>query len=173
MWPHHAYGKNAIVGDGHHGNAILSKHPFVHWENYDISRWWFSQRGILMGKMDNNVYVLCCHFGLISLERRYQLRHLLELVTHHIPLQSPVIIAGDFNDWRLKLDKKLKWEGFREAHSEVGNRPARTFPAAAPLLHMDRIYYKNLKLVDAEVMRDSPWNKLSDHCALTASFVTH
>ena len=30
LWPHYAYGKNAIYNAGHHGNAILSKYPFKH-----------------------------------------------------------------------------------------------------------------------------------------------
>ena len=38
LWPHYAYGKNAIYDKGHHGNAILSKHPFVSWENVNLSR---------------------------------------------------------------------------------------------------------------------------------------
>ncbi len=29
IWPHFAYGKNAIYSAGHHGNAILSKHPIL------------------------------------------------------------------------------------------------------------------------------------------------
>ena len=30
-WPHYAYGRNAIYRKGDHGNAILSKFPFVRW----------------------------------------------------------------------------------------------------------------------------------------------
>ena len=37
VWQHHAYGKNAIYKSGHHGNAILSKYPFVEWENINVS----------------------------------------------------------------------------------------------------------------------------------------
>ena len=33
VWHHYAYGKNAIYKSGHHGNAILSKYPFLEWEN--------------------------------------------------------------------------------------------------------------------------------------------
>src|SRR2546428_5814716 len=32
IWQDFAYGENAIQSDGHHGNAILSKYPIVHWE---------------------------------------------------------------------------------------------------------------------------------------------
>src|SRR5438132_888733 len=37
LWPHFAYGKNAVYTYGHHGNAILSKYPFSFYENIDIS----------------------------------------------------------------------------------------------------------------------------------------
>src|SRR5690349_17254196 len=29
LWPHFAYGRNAVYTNGHHGNAILSKHPIT------------------------------------------------------------------------------------------------------------------------------------------------
>jgi len=29
MGPQHAYGRNAAYPEGHHGNAILSQHPFT------------------------------------------------------------------------------------------------------------------------------------------------
>ncbi len=36
VWPHFAYGKNAIYPEGHHGNAILSKFPITDWSNHVI-----------------------------------------------------------------------------------------------------------------------------------------
>lgn len=170
IWHHHVYGKNAIYSHGHHGNAILSKQAFLHTQNIDISRWKFSRRGILMGRLESGVYVLCAHFGLVGLERRYQMRDMLQLIQSHIPSTVPLIIAGDFNDWRLSLDKKFKKNGFKEAYSECGIKPAKTFPAKLPLLSVDRIYYRNMNLIDAEVLKKSPWKKLSDHCALSANF---
>ena len=170
IWPHHVYGKNAIYSHGHHGNAILSKQAFLHTQNIDISRWKFSRRGILMGRLESGVYVLCAHFGLLGLERRYQMRDLLRLIESHIPPNEPLVIAGDFNDWRLSLDKKFKRNGFKEAYSECGIKPARTFPAKLPLLSVDRIYYRNIHLIDVKVLKQHPWKKLSDHCALDANF---
>lgn len=46
-WPFHAYGKNAIYNAGHHGNAILSKHPFEHWENINVSPFTWASRSLL------------------------------------------------------------------------------------------------------------------------------
>jgi signal transduction histidine kinase len=37
IWHHHAYGKNAVYPEGHHGNAILSKYPIKRWDNLDLT----------------------------------------------------------------------------------------------------------------------------------------
>lgn len=47
VWPFHAYGKNAIYNAGHHGNAILSKHPFEYWENINVSPFPWASRSLL------------------------------------------------------------------------------------------------------------------------------
>lgn len=171
IWQHHAYGQNAIYDTGHHGNAILSKFPFVEHKNVDVSLWNFSQRGLLLGKTDNGVYLLCVHLGLLALERQTQLQSLVALVNKEIPKDAPLIIAGDFNDWSMDIDKRIsKTLHVKEAYSTMYGKPARTFPSKLPILPMDRIYYRNLELVDTEVLSGKPWSKLSDHCALTAIF---
>ncbi|MDO9167585.1 MAG: endonuclease/exonuclease/phosphatase family protein [Methylobacter sp.] len=48
-WPFHVYGKNAIYNAGHHGNAILSKHPFERWENINVSPFPWASRSLLHG----------------------------------------------------------------------------------------------------------------------------
>jgi endonuclease/exonuclease/phosphatase family metal-dependent hydrolase len=170
-WSHFAYGKNAIAEEGHHGNAILSKYPFLEWENRDVSRWRFSSRGLLYGRLDNDIHLICAHLGLLAGERRYQARLLGKLIHERCHPAEPVIIAGDFNDWRLQVDKVMRGKlGFSEVIAEQSGRPARSFPAALPLLRVDRIYYRNLILEDARLLRGGIWSRLSDHAALTANF---
>lgn len=103
IWHHFAYGKNAIYSHGHHGNAILSKRPFSDWHNYSLSCHWFSQRGMLHGRIGNNIHLFCLHMGLFQSERRWQLAHAIAIIKSIISADSPVIIAGDFNDWKLGL----------------------------------------------------------------------
>ena len=171
VWPHHAYGRNAIYQKGHHGNAILSKNPFLESDNIDISQWWFSQRGVLFGKLKIGIHVVCIHFGLFRGERRRQLKMLLELLAQKVADDAPLIIAGDFNDWNGALHRQLISQfQFKEAYNVTYNRLAKTFPARLPLFAMDRIYYRNLKLLDAEVLSGAPWERLSDHRALYAAF---
>ncbi len=171
IWDHYAYGKNAIIEDGHHGNAILSKVPFAEWHNHDITRWSFSSRGLLFGHLQNGLVLICAHLGLIAVERRYQVQRLRELLESECDPEAPVIIAGDFNDWHLKIDRYMREElGFEEVHAVQDGMPARSFPAALPMLRMDRVYFKGLELVEAGLLRSGLWGQLSDHAALTAHF---
>jgi endonuclease/exonuclease/phosphatase family metal-dependent hydrolase len=171
IWPHFAYGKNSIAEDGHHGNAILSKYPFSEWENHDVSHWSFSSRGLLYGKIDNRINLVCAHLGLLAGERRYQVGRLQRLVEDRCAAGEPVIVAGDFNDWRMQVDKVMRQElGFSEVIAEQHGRPARSFPAILPVLRVDRIYYRGLELEEARLLRGGVWSRLSDHAALMASF---
>ena len=47
MWPQFAYGRNAVYPKGHHGNAVLSKFPIVHFRNHDVSVSGPEKRGLL------------------------------------------------------------------------------------------------------------------------------
>jgi endonuclease/exonuclease/phosphatase family metal-dependent hydrolase len=170
IWSHYAYGKNAIVEDGHHGNAILSKFPFIEWENHDVSRWRFSQRGLLYGRLDNGLHLICAHLGLLARERRYQIGRLQEIIEERCG-DEPVIVAGDFNDWRMQVDSIMREDmGFSEVITQIRGRPARSYPALLPLLRVDRIYFRGLKLESGRILRGGIWRRLSDHSALTASF---
>ena len=170
-WSHYAYGRNAIVDEGHHGNAILSKLPFTDWQNYDVSRWRFSSRGLLYGRLQNGLHLICAHLGLLARERRYQVRRLQELIEERCNPGEPIIVAGDFNDWRLQVDREMRGNlGFAEVITESRGRPARSFPAALPLLRVDRVYFRDLELEEARPLRGERWKRLSDHAALTAQF---
>jgi endonuclease/exonuclease/phosphatase family metal-dependent hydrolase len=171
MWPHYAYGKNAIYSHGHHGNAILSRRPFAHYNNLDISHVPTSQRGILSGQIDTGLHLVNLHFGLLEFERKRQMEQLCTLLEQHIPMDTPLILAGDFNDWRRRSHETLLQQpGLSEAFCEKHHQLARTFPARLPLFPMDRIYFRNMDLEDAEILSGDPWRELSDHCALYAEF---
>ena len=171
IWSHYAYGRNAIYQHGHHGNAILSKLPFSWWENTDVSRFVFSQRGILHGIVADTVHVFCVHLGLLGIERRAQVKTLIKAVEQRVPDGAPLIIAGDFNDWSLRIDRKIqRGLDVQEAFFAAHGRHSRTYPASMPMLPMDRIYFRNLDLVDAHRQMDDRHRELSDHCAVFAEF---
>jgi len=174
VWTHHAYGKNAIYQNGHHGNAILSEVPFKYFHNLDVSMRNFSRRGILHGVTINNLHLLCVHLGLFDSERRAQVRKLVNYVRKNIPESAPLIIAGDFNDWRKNCHKTLIRElQVHEAYQKHNMRVAKTFPAYRPMLSMDRIYLRGFNVKSCNIMNNPEWRKISDHCALQAILKIH
>jgi len=174
IWDHFAYGKNAIYQHGHHGNAILSELPFSQLQNIDVSTMRVSQRGILHGKLENGIHLLCAHLGLFELERRKQAEQLVRYVHTNIGESEPLIAAGDFNDWRLKTHIRLCRDlGLEEVHQNQHGRVADTFPAMYPMLPMDRIYVRGFNICSAQIMSHKDWRSISDHCALSSDLRLH
>ncbi len=173
VWPHSAYGKNSVYEAGHHGNAILSRFNILQSLNTDVSAHRFESRGLLHCEIalagQQAVHCLCVHFGLFAKGRRTQLNTLIEYVQNEIPLDAPLIIAGDFNDWRNQLSKVLsdKLDIHDVFHLHQGN-PAFSFPSRAPFLRLDRIYIRGFKVLQSSVHTGGIWRRLSDHAALSA-----
>ncbi len=176
VWHHHAYGKNAIYKSGHHGNAILSKYPFIKWENIDVSIMKSASRSLLHGTIqvpgiDQEIHIICVHLGLFGRERERQLTTLAKRISSHVPADEPLIIAGDFNDWRNHAERHLRHDlGVKEAFKIKHGSHARSFPAWLPMLSMDRIYYRGVEVVDCFRLHGPPWSRLSDHTPLLAEF---
>jgi len=176
LWPHHAYGKNAIYRAGHHGNAILSRHPFESWENLNVARSPRASRSILHGVIRVEpsgvpLHVVCIHFGLVRGERQEQAARLASRIQAHVPADEPLIVAGDFNDWEGKVTEGLgPGSELAEVFQQLHGRHARTFPAWMPALPLDRIYYRGLEPLHCKRMRDRPARRISDHLALYAEF---
>ena len=176
VWQHHAYGKNAIYKSGHHGNAILSKYPFIHWENIDVSFMRTASRSLLHGTIQipdrkKRIHVICVHLGLFGREREQQLATLAKRIRDHVSDNEPLIIAGDFNDWMGHAERHLRQDlGVKEVFKSAQGKHARTFPALLPVLSMDRIYYRGLEMVNCKCLQGVPWKQLSDHTPLLAEF---
>lgn len=175
-WPHFAYGRNAIYRKGDHGNAILSKYPFISWENIDVSKFPRSSRSILHGVIElpgraTRLHTLCVHLGLLEQERREQLQALTERIDQHVPRDEPMIIAGDFNDWRRRAENHLHDDlDLEELFVTLQGRHARTFPVWAPMLPVDRVYFRGLQPLSCRRLASGHWRDLSDHAALFGVF---
>lgn len=188
---HSVYGMNAKYDHGHHGNALLSNFPIAQWTNTDISDHAYEARGILHCIIDTPTTPVHCyvvHLGLFEAGRTRQTQALIEAVSSTAPANEPVIIAGDFNDWRNTLGATLRKalgvvEVFDElrptsalgdlvrtlARRKAAHHPARTFPAALPVFRLDRIYVRGFSVHAAQVLHGSEWAKLSDHSPVVAT----
>jgi endonuclease/exonuclease/phosphatase family metal-dependent hydrolase len=188
---HSAYGMNAVYDHGHHGNALLSSFRIENSHNHDVSDHAYEQRGILHCVIETDRCPIHCyvvHLGLFESGRGRQAQALIDCVNASAPNGEPVIIAGDFNDWRNTLSDKLRNAlGVVEVFDELGTgstigdlvrnlsgrektvRPARTFPAALPWFRLDRIYVRGFKVDTAQVLHGTLWAKLSDHAPIVAN----
>lgn len=173
MWTEYAYGRNAVYPEGHHGNALLSRYPIIQFDNHDVSVDGPEKRGLLHCRLDIpdqgiHIHAICVHLGLREQHRRHQLVLLCELVKS-LPDDEAIIVAGDFNDWRMTARQVLDQCGdLKEVFVEKFGMPAKTFPARLPLLRLDRIYVRGVQMHEPIILPNRPWSHLSDHAPLAA-----
>jgi endonuclease/exonuclease/phosphatase family metal-dependent hydrolase len=178
-WPYFLYAKNAIYKSGHHGNAILSKYPFEKFSNINLSLHKHASRSILHGEVtltgeegkQTTLHLLCVHLGLFYKERLFQCETIIERIREVIPEQEPLLMAGDFNDWRNELSQLLAEQlGLQEAFFSLQGECAKSFPAIKPTICIDRIYFRGLEVKNGLCLKGKPWSGLSDHLPLWAEF---
>ena len=174
--PHSAYQRNVRVKVGHYGNAVLSRFPLADPADFDLTIRFKKRRCALCCRVDlerngvaRSVVMANVHLGLAGFERQIQLRRLL---ADGSPLSqvsdgAPLIIAGDFNDvWENLGNRVMHPAGFQLAGSRV-----RTFPAAAPIRRLDRVFYRGgLEAVGAFAGHSATARRASDHLPLIVDF---
>jgi len=170
----HVYGRNRVHQHGHYGNALLSRYPILSSENEDVSNHRFERRGLLHTVLKvpgwrRNLHCVCVHLSLHERGRRRQLDAIAARLEKLADKQLPIIVAGDFNDWRQRasgiLEKSL---GMTEVSMAAGGGHSRTFPSVLPMFRLDRIYVRGFKVLGTQVHRGPPWSLLSDHLAVSA-----
>lgn len=159
-----AHGPNVILQDSRYGNALLSRWPISDTRLIDLAVEDFEPRGAIDADLDvhgQSLRVIVTHLGLRRRERRRQYAVLLDRLRDRPGV--PTVIMGDFNSWWPDLGT-LRRLGARN-HSRRYTVP--TFPAALPLLSLDRILVwpqGALHRVWAHVTRTS--RMASDHLPL-------
>lgn len=189
---HAVYRSNALTRHGEHGNALLSRFAVLAHAHRDVSDHRLEQRGLLHvtlavpwssgsgrpaadaaaaggGAMpsaaaDRPLHVIVVHLGLIHASRQRQVVALGRYVAEAVPQDEPLVVAGDFNDWGERLHADLAQLGL---HTLEGARVP-TFPARFPLLALDRIYVRGLRLLALRAPHGGRWARLSDHLPLVA-----
>lgn len=168
----HGYGKNAEYGHGHHSNAVLSRHSLDPKHNVNITVNRLEQRGVLHCEITPKDYapiiVLCAHLNLLEYDRTKQYQAICDYI-NTLPKDQPLILAGDFNDWRKRACAQLSDLCMTEVFGALGKRLPNSFPAQMPMLSLDRIYIRALKVLDACMHTGKPWAHLSDHLPISAT----
>lgn len=163
------YRSNAVTRHGEHGNALLSRWPVLRHQHRDVSDHRFEQRGLLHSVVQiqsHQVHVVVIHLGLIHAGRLRQVADIGHYLQREIPVDVPLIVAGDFNDWGERLHGPMADLGLRT----FDDVRLPTFPSRLPLLHLDRIYVRRLKPRAAHVPHGRAWWRMSDHLPLLAEF---
>lgn len=144
-WAESVYGRNSVREDGDHGNALLSRFRLVTHENIDISDHRFESRGLLHSQIEVDgriVHCICAHLGLFEQGRVRQAEAIMARIRSHVPADEALIIAGDFNDWRHTLGRRLvDGLGVREVFSDT-----ETIPTAIARRATERIQRLNAQL---------------------------
>ena len=173
--PYRAYQRNVKVRLGHYGNAVLSRFPLVDPADFDLTIRFKKRRcaqvcqiHVPAGESSCAVAIANVHLGLAGFERQIQLRRLLG----HSPLaqfcdRTPTIVAGDFNDVWGNLGKRV----MHPAGFQLASGTARTFPAAAPVRNLDRVFCRGpIEASGAFAGHTGLARRASDHLPLIVDF---
>jgi endonuclease/exonuclease/phosphatase family metal-dependent hydrolase len=154
--------RSITTADGHYGQMLISCCPILNGETHDISAPEREPRRAIRAEIETPagaVRVIATHLGLSIGERRAQARLLLALAG---AADMTTIMLGDFNDWF--------WPGSVRsvlARELPGRSRFRTFPAAFPLLRLDRIYCRPRAAV-RRLFTDKQARAVSDHLPVIA-----
>jgi endonuclease/exonuclease/phosphatase family metal-dependent hydrolase len=167
------YQLNVPRGEGGYGNLLLSRWPFRDTRQISLSYKRHIPRGAQLAVVDTPegpLHLVHIHFGLSGRERRWQAAQLLESLEFQASSRLPTLIAGDSNDWRNTLSKRILIpNGFRQATAPT--RRYRTFPAFLPLAAIDKIFYRGALVgVETRVVRGRLARRASDHLPVVCDF---
>jgi endonuclease/exonuclease/phosphatase family metal-dependent hydrolase len=170
---HTAIGLNVRVRGGAYGNATLSKHPLADVRNVDLTVPPKKRRGGLVTRVvagpPEGWLVANVHLGLLHVERAIQARRLFDHLFEGTRPGQPLVVAGDWNEWRNRLVKTvMKERGLHVARTDPhGPHGAKTWPSRLPLWALDKILYSlPAKCHHVACILDDVTRRASDHLPL-------
>lgn len=151
---------------GSHGNSLLINTNVTMLNIHFIDLPGFEPRGALIADLMTplgDVRICGLHLGL---RRKDRLRQMNALQSHLCNLKNrPTILAGDFNEWSRR-------KGMEPLADYTILTPGRSFHAARPIAHLDRIAHCNAwQLQAAGVEESSLARRASDHLPIWAEFI--
>ncbi|HEV8412889.1 MAG TPA: endonuclease/exonuclease/phosphatase family protein [Bryobacteraceae bacterium] len=161
---------------GAYGNVTLSRWDFKLVRPIDITIGTREQRIALRTDIrlgGHILHVFNVHLGTAVRERRQQAIRLVDRdLLRSIDISGPRIVLGDFNEWVRGLVTKTLVAEFHLTDLRAHLPRARSYPALAPFLHLDHIYFDHhLRIERAFFHRSRRSLFASDHLPLVADFV--
>ena len=176
-------GENRRLAGGAYGNVILSRLPWRHVHNYDITWRGRERRGCLRVDIETSeggdaagagqlLHLFNVHLGTAYIERRHQARQLVgDRILGNAELTGARVVLGDFNEWTKGLATRLLTEQLQSVDVRTHLRSPRTYPGALPLVHLDHIYFDPaLELRQLTLHKSLTALVASDHLPLVADF---
>ena len=165
-------GMQALAGpsverrNGHYGNVLLTSCKVLALHKVDLSFPSREPRGAIDADLEVNgeaVRVIVTHLGLVTRERRFQVRKLLDLLK--LRRTRIVLLLSDFNEW-LPTGRPLRW-----IHTQLGKTAlVRTFPSRFPIFALDRIWVSPPAALSELSCCRTPLSRIaSDHLPLKAT----
>jgi endonuclease/exonuclease/phosphatase family metal-dependent hydrolase len=161
---HLAFVTTRVHRRGEIGNAILSRWPITSVFSLDLSFSRVERRSAVAVQFTGtagSLAVVATHLALVDRTRRLQ----VESILSHPQLQGAVLLAGDLNAWR-------RCEATRTLERELVGHESfvwpRSFPAARPMLALDRIYARGAELVHIAAHDSAAARRASDHLPIVA-----
>ena len=149
---------------GEIGNAILSRWPITSVFTLDLSFSRMERRSAVAAQFQSEtgpLSVVATHLALVDRTRRLQ----VESILGHPQLQGTVVLLGDMNAWRrCKATRALE----RELAGEDEIIWPRKFPAARPLLALDRVAARGATIEQVSAHQSAAARWASDHLPVVA-----
>ncbi len=161
---HLAFVTTRVHRRGEIGNAILSRWPITSVFTLDLSFSRMERRSALAAQFQSEagqLSVVATHLALVDRTRRLQVDSILS----HPQLQGTVVLLGDMNAWRrCKATRTLE----RELAGEGEIAWPRSFPAARPMLALDRVYARGATIEHVKAHESAAARWASDHLPVVA-----
>jgi endonuclease/exonuclease/phosphatase family metal-dependent hydrolase len=165
MGMHVTFAATRVHKRGELGNAILSRWPIGGVSMLDLSYSRLEKRVAVAAQIpfEHGVLeVVATHLALADRTRHKQVRALL---SHPQLGRGPTVLLGDMNAWRrCPATRALDAEPWMTAGIEF----PMSFPAARPVLALDRIYTSGVDMVDISAYDSRAAQRASDHLPVVA-----
>jgi endonuclease/exonuclease/phosphatase family metal-dependent hydrolase len=164
---------NVSLKEGGYGNLLLARWPIPWHQHVDLRMSVKKPRGAQIAKVatpEGELIVVNWHLGLAEIERRWQVKQVLDHAVMSEHKHLPTIVAGDCNDWRNQLHPRC----FAPAGFDHVTAPPsryRSFPAAMSLGSLDKAFTRGpIHVRSAHVVRSALARDASDHLPLVVDF---